>query len=592
MFIVDTTWRIFASCRSGDLTSLSAVVGSIQGRLNTVFSKLSGLHKKIVFSTAIVVGDLFAEPGRATSEDEDNVTKLLDGEITVPLTTYFTLGDYRLPTKVLEKLESSDDGEVCPNLYFLGKRSSFKTSQGLRIVTLGGRLDPAVTAGVSKEKYLPFHTEDDAKALKDAKSPEILLTRHWPTMIRSGSKLTVPGNVRTPQTEQCVADLCSQLKPRYHFSISDELFYEREPFFHLTDDGKPDPGAITRFISLAPSNNSSKQKWLYAFTIIPDAPPGTIITPGTTASPFAMNEPNLSKKRQLDEGENQAYSRFSKIDDGDHYRPTKRIRNMRYQPTPQECFFCLSNPNLATHLITSIGVDVYLTIAKGPLPTDKTFPDLGCPAHILIIPLVHAPTFAAFSESDSRSSTYREMQRYRRSLHSLLIDRCKDSLGAVTFEISRADGVHVHWQFLPVPADFIKKGLVEAAFKVEAENQKYPAFKTKEISDGTAESTDFFRVWIWRPEKGETNGADAASGDHHPSEDDANETRGKEKSMVLDFPRELRFDLQFGRRVIAKLLGLDRRANWRDCPQTEDEEKRDAEAFKAAFKKFDFSLRE
>lgn len=145
------------------------------------------------------------------------------------------------------------------------------------------------------------------------------------------------------------------------------------------------------------------------------------------------------------------------------------------------------------------------------------------------------------------------MQRYRRALHSLLIDKGKDSLGAVTFEISRGDGVHVHWQLLPVPADLIKKGLVEAAFKVEAENQNYPIPKVKEIGDGSTENSDYFRVWIWRPEEGE-NGADAANG--HSDEDDERETRGKEKSMALSFPSDLRFDLQFGRRVIAKLLGL------------------------------------
>ena len=520
-----------------------------------------------------------------TSENEDNVTKLLSGEITVPLTTYFTLGKHPLPPKVLEKLEKSDD-EVCPNLYFLAKRSSFKTSEGLRIVTLGGRLDAAVTAGLSKDKYLPFHTEDDAKVLRDAKSADILVTSHWPTMIRSRSKIALPDNAQTPQTEQCVADLCSELRPRYHFSISDRLFYEREPFFHLTEEGQPDAGAVTRFISLAPFNNPSKQKWLYAFTIDPNAAAATIITPGTTASPFSSN-PTNSKKRERGADTDQSYSRYSR--DSDHYRPTKRTRGRRFQPTPQECFFCLSNPNLATHLITSIGTDVYLTIAKGPLPTATMFPNLGCPAHILLIPLAHSPTFGTMADQVTRSSTYKEMQRYRRALHSLLIDKCNDSLGAITFEISRADGVHVHWQFLPVPSDLIKKGLVEAAFKVEAENQKCPTFKTKDIGDSTAENADYFRVWIWRPEEGETNGADVANG-KHTSEDDTSETRGKEKCMVLTLPSELRFDLQFGRRVIAKLLGLEKRTNWRDCPQTEAEEKKDAEAFKAAFKKFDFSL--
>jgi len=544
---------------------------------------LSKLHSKNGFSIAIIVGDLFADPSDVNPVDEDNVTKLLRGEIVVPLTTYFTVGKHPLPSKVIEKLESSDD-ELCPNLYFLGKRSSFKTSESLRIVTLGGHLDPAITVGVSKEKYLPFHTEDDAKALKDAKSADILITSPWPTLIRSRSMVTLPDNVQTPETEQCAADLCWELKPRYHLSVSDGLFYEREPFFHLTSEGQPDPGAITRFISLAPFNNSLKQKWLYAFTIDPNAAPATIITPSTTASPFLSSMSSPSIKRQRDQDHDQTYSRYWR--GADHYRPTRPARRRRFQPTPQECFFCLSNPNLATGLITSIGTDVYLTVAKGPLPTAKTFQNLGCPAHILIIPLAHSPTFGAMTDLDSRSATYKEMQRYRRALHSLLIDKSKDSLGAITFEISRADGVHVHWQFLPVPADLIKKGLVEAAFKVEAENQKYPAFKTKEIGDGTVEDTDYFRVWIWRPEEGETNGADAANGEHS-NEDDTTENRGKEKSMVLGLPLGLRFDMQFGRRVIAKLLGLEKRTNWRDCPQTEAEEKKDAESFKAMFKKFD-----
>ena len=157
-------------------------------------------------------------------------------------------------------------------------------------------------------------------------------------------------------------------------------------------------------------------------------------------------------------------------------------------------------------------------------------------------------------------------------------------MGAVTWEVSRAEGIHTHWQFLPVPKDLVKKGLIEAAFRVEAENEKYPvSFKTKEIGDGTVEKSDFFRVWIWRPVD--------PGGDGEDSDDDEDEElKGKEKSIVLVLSAEFRFDLQFGRRVMAKLLGLEGRINWRDCMQSDDEEKKDAEGFKAAFKAFDFSL--
>lgn len=557
----------------------SIVVGAVEGHFVAVFDKLANLHAKNSFSLAIVVGDLFKSPADSSSEDDENISSLLNSEITVPLPVYFTLGKHALPPKVIQKLESSEY-EVCQNLYFLGKRSTTKT-EGLRIVALGGRLDTAITAGISKEKYLPFHTEEDAKALNGANSADILITTHWPTLIRSGSNVDLP--IGTPQTEQCVADLCSTLKPRYHFSVSDEAFYEREPFFHLTEDGQPDPMSITRFLSLATFGNSSKQKWLYAFTIDPNATATATITPGTTASPFGVRK----RKRQADD--NQSFSRFS--NGADHYRPTKSARPRRSQPTPQQCFFCLSNPNLATHLITSIATDTYLTISKGPLPTATTFPQLGFPAHVLIMPLTHAPTFSSVSEQEVRSATYKEMQRYRRALHSMLIDKTSSSLGAITWEISRADGIHFHWQFLPAPAELIQKGLVEAAFKVQAENEKYPTFKVKEIGAGTAERGDYFRVWIWYPEKGEAIGADAANGEH-TSEDETGETRGREKSLVLSLPAGMRFDLQFGRRVMAKLLGLEVRTHWKDCPQTEKEEQQDAETFKAAFQKFDFSLEE
>ena len=151
----------------------------------------------------------------------------------------------------------------------------------------------------------------------------------------------------------------------------------------------------------------------------------------------------------------------------------------------------------------------------------------------------------------------------------------KSDLGAVTWEVSRASGVHIHWQFLPVSSDLVKKGLVEAAFRVEAENEKYPNLNAKEIGDGSGENNDYFRVWIWRAGDGDTD-----------------EDEGTEKSLVLPLSSNFRFDVQFGRRVLAKLLQLERRLDWKDCLQSQADEVADAEAFKKAFKEFDFSLAE
>ncbi|SLM36014.1 Cwf19-like, C-terminal domain-1 [Lasallia pustulata] len=565
------------------MASKIVVIGAVGGRIATVFEKLSKLHSKNSFSLAIFVGELFANPIGSSSEEDEIVSALVAGKINVPLPTYFTVGRRPLPEKIVRQLEASG-GEICPNLYFLGKRSTIKTSEGIRIVALGGAVNSEITAGLSKDKYLPFHTEDDAKSLRGANTADILITSYWPSSIRTGSKVPFSDDIDEPPSEHCVADLCTALKPRYHFSTSDQIFYEREPFFHLPTDDQPETKSITRFISLASFDNPSKQKWLYAFSLDPNAAPPPTLPVGATASPIVQNP----RKRQRLPNQEQSYSRFSQTDG--HHRTSKRARQP--PPTPAECFFCLSNPNLATHLITSIATDTYLTTAKGPLSKSTTFPALNCPAHILIIPLTHSPTLSSITDPLSRPATYIEMQRYRTALHSMLATHSKQALGAVTWEVSRAGGIHIHWQFLPVPADLIARGLVEAAFKVEAENAKYPTFKLKEIGDGVSETEDFFRVWIWKPGESGRN----ADGGEEGSPDDAatggGDVPGREKSLVLPLSANFRFDLQFGRRVMAKLLGLEDRINWKDCAESEAEEVAGAETFKKAFKEFDFSLKE
>ncbi|RDH36619.1 CwfJ C-terminus 2-domain-containing protein-like protein [Aspergillus welwitschiae] len=564
------------------MASKIVVIGDVNCELQDVFTKLSKLHIKQNFSFAIIVGDLFGDC--STEHELEQISALLQGNIVVPLPTYFTLGSRPLPTRIIEAIESKD--EVCPNLYFLGRRGTLKTSEGVRLVSLGGTLDPD---SKSSEKYHPSYTESDARALYGAHQADILITHQWPKDIRVGSKAPFPGTDSPPTEVQCVADLCSTLKPRYHLSSSSAFFWEREPFFHLPteDTDNPDAKPLTRFISLAAYSKTTKTKWMYAFTLDPKAPPALTIPAGTTAPPFA---PIPTKRKPL-QSQRDSYHRFAVDDDHDN-RPRKR-RARAPPPGPDQCFFCLSNPNIATHLITSIGDEAYLTTAKGPLPTSKTYPSLKFPSHMLIIPFSHSPTLSSISDPTSRQSTYAEMHRYRSALHSMLRHRANNSLGAVTWEVSRGNGIHIHWQFLPVPADLVRRGLVDAAFKVEAENLKYPRFESQsQPNDGdeSAEPGDFFRVWIWEPPQAAAasdteTGAEAQS---ENKEEDGNE--GSEKTLLLPLSPDFRFDLQFGRRVMAKLMGLEKRINWKDDVQSVQEEEADAVAFKEAFKEWDFTL--
>ncbi len=449
----------------------------------------------------------------------------------------------------------------------MGKRSTTKTSEGIRIVTLGGRLDDTIVAGLSQEQYLPFHTVDDAKSLRGANTADILLSTSWPASIRTGSKVPIPeGAVETPSYDH-ISDLCAALKPRYHFSVSSDFFYEREAFFHPSSQDAPDARPITRFISIAAYGNASKQKSLYAFSLQSSADTTTPLPPGATASPFIART-NGKKRLAVDP---EPYSRFSTGGDHTSHRHKRGRREKQPPPDPSQCFFCLSNPNLATHLVASIGEDAYITTAKGPLTTSSTNSASGVdfPCHMLIIPLTHAPTIALIPEEGQAAKTYAEMNRYKNALQSMVASKSDNKLGAITYEISRENGVHTHWQFLPMPETLIRKGLVEAAFRVEAENTSYSAFQARDPGLGQGDG-DFFRVWIWTP----------------PDEES---TLGSTKCITLPLDIEMRFDLQFGRRVLAKLLGLEKRIQWRDCGQTEDEENADVDAFKAAFQKWDFS---
>ncbi|KAF4983764.1 hypothetical protein FZEAL_887 [Fusarium zealandicum] len=540
------------------------VMGSLEGKLEPAFKKLATLHSKNNFTMAILTGDVFS-----STQDDETVTMLLDGTIEAPLPTYFTIGNHPLPPRIAAKVEA--DEEICPNLHFLGKRSTTKTSEGVRIVALGGQLDANLVAGQSKEQHLPFHTVDDAKGLRGANSADILLTSMWPSGVWNGSQVALdPTQQASIAISEPIAELCAALKPRYHLSVSPTgFFYEREPFVHPTEKDTDNP-AVTRFISMAPYGNDAKAKTMYAFSLNK----GDVSIPvGATASPF---NPKSKKRAPKDD----SYSRHGQDDHDRGFRGRRQKHRHRSPPPgPDRCYFCLSNPNLSAHMCCSIGDDAYISTAKGPLPTSSTFAGQGLPfpAHFIIIPLPHNPTIPSIGPvsdpADEAVKTYNEMTRFREAIQAMIATKSSHKLGVVTWEISRERNVHLIWQLLPLSADLIQKGVAEAAFRVEAENQSLPAFSARDLSLAQqAESGgDFFRVWLWA---------------------DDGEDRIKGKALVMPLPTDTRFDLQFGRRVLAKLLALEDRLVWKDCEQTVDEETKDVEAFREAFKDWDFTLQD
>lgn len=231
----------------------------------------------------------------------------------------------------------------------------------------------------------------------------------------------------------------------------------------------------------------------------------------------------------------------------------------------------------------------YLTIPRGPLPPPSSDSGLGIPGHALIIPHTHVDDQIAVEQRAHLSpKEYDEMQRYRQALCRMVQAKANGTLGAVCWEVSRSHIRHVHWQFVPVPSDLVSKGLIQAGFKVAAEDGNLPSFKKYDPTKMIAEKGDYFRIWVWKPAvAAKAPGLEQAEAE---AEAKAEDEKGTEISMLMPIPSSERFDIQFGRKVMAQLLGLGSRADWHDVTQTLDEEAADAEAFKAAFELYDPAL--
>ncbi|OAA67123.1 cwf19-like protein [Niveomyces insectorum RCEF 264] len=649
------------------------VLGPVNGRLEAAFAKLAALHAKNNFSCAIATGDLFHDEsadaegsgGLGAAAADDQLAKLLAGDLVVPVPTYFTAGTRPFPRRVAAKLaalheeeaaaaaadaeaqaqkggqnehETADagadpdsGGTICPNLYYLGTRSVTRTVDGLRIVALGGRLDAGGTgvarAELSREDgVVPLHTPADVR------------TAQWPRGVWRGSRVALPEGLLARDANDANADAAASSASFANDELADlqeqAFFYEREPFVHpARPEDDPAAPAVTRFLALAAWGNAARAKALYAFALPMAGAPGAgaQLPTGCTPSPFLQRDANNKRRRAALEAD--PYSRFAQ-QGGDEVDANGRYHNKRHRrrdhqrpppPGPDQCYFCLANPNLPTHMVCSIGTDAYLATAKGPLPASTTFAaeGLAFPGHMLIVTLSHAPTLAAAAAeaaaagggggggaggasgaaatAGAANATYTEMTRFREGLQALVAAQSRGRLGAVTWEISRQRNVHVHWQTVPVPAGLVRQGLVAAAFRVEAAQLKLPALEDVKAADhgrhfvDDDDGGDFVRVWLWAP-------AEAAPGESEDTPSGAAAAAASANSrqpatlqilrMRLDDPHQ-RFDLQYARRVMAKLLGLEAtRTVWQECVQTEAEETADVAAFRTAFAPWDFTLQE
>ncbi|RPD66453.1 nuclear protein [Lentinus tigrinus ALCF2SS1-7] len=232
---------------------------------------------------------------------------------------------------------------------------------------------------------------------------------------------------------------------------------------------------------------------------------------------------------------------------------------------PDECWFCLSNPNLAKHLIVSIGSECYVTLPKGQIiPTHQGANHPNAPrvpggGHVLIVPITHYPTYLSIPP-DLAEPIVDETEKYKAALRAMY---AKHGAAAVCFEVGRmsAKGGHAHVQVVPIPNKL--KNAVEDAFNEEARalNVTFEDDPDEALRACAGGRGGYFRV-------------DLPDG----------------RKMVHLMRDHGPFSIQFGRQVLVSILGMADRFDWKACTQSEEEDKEDVAVFKAAFAPFDPSL--
>jgi len=456
--------------------------------------------------------------------------------VDVGQTTYFSEGKHGISLQISSSTESDVNSQaVKPNLNFLLLH--------VNIITLKSKLTVMYVSGAAETNE---NHESVLKQMREnTRSIDILITYDWPLSIARNQNLMLVGS-------RFVDEITKTVKPRYHFAVGQDAgkFLEFPPF-------QWENGSSTRFISLG--QEGSGEKWFYAFSMTKEIPPSTTgIEYGANPFDKPIGESlENSNKRLMDADIQNVVAKKPKVISSD------------------QCFFCLSNPNVETHMIISIGSHSYLTVAKGPLTrSNKNLPFSG---HAIIIPIEHIPSIRKENTSVADSPIYKEIKQFQNALVKSFIGN-KTNYKLVSFEIDLKTNIHKHVQILPIPEYLIDKFGDHLTQRAELNNEKFAGknhnLKFEKFNDDSSpELIDII------------NSSDHMIFTLHNSENEKTiyvaQLPDKDKTMV---------DLQFPRRVLANLLNLPKRVYWERCKQPKFKESQDCEEFKKFFHKFDFTL--
>jgi diadenosine tetraphosphate (Ap4A) HIT family hydrolase len=117
------------------------------------------------------------------------------------------------------------------------------------------------------------------------------------------------------------------------------------------------------------------------------------------------------------------------------FNSSRRFSHNLDEPVPPRqptgpCWFCLSSPDVATHLVVSVGEQCYCALAKGPIMQ----------GHVLLLPVEHYPSTVSLP-----GDTLIEMQKYKQALRTTYESQGNTIIAFERYIQLRA-GTHAHLQ--------------------------------------------------------------------------------------------------------------------------------------------------
>lgn len=252
-----------------------------------------------------------------------------------------------------------------------------------------------------------------------------------------------------------------------------------------------------------------------------------------------------------------------------------QLRSRHFPPDARtDCWFCLASPTCEKHLIVSISDHCYITMPKGPVNEH----------HALIVPVNHSAKEDGNMRSiigafvDPTAGAVSDLELSKNKLRKFANEELDCDLFVFERAIPTRGGYHAHVNCIP-----IKKGLGKEIMKTmlsqAATTNGGSGFELRELQNPDISVSSILH-----------NAEDELTGYFYVEVPFGNDGEIKRYLYTaLDQGNDARkhVPLQFGREVLAAVLGDDTLAHWKGCVKDAETETKLTETFRQAFSKYE-----